>query len=96
MTETYKKKRYTLRNIEKYIFVILNSMVFSIPILLGFITDFKPGKGNWNSVEIWIYASAYILILVEIIYLIKNALTVTAKHVMFITCLNKAMDFYIT
>jgi len=59
---------FTLRNIEKYIFVILNSMVFSIPMLLGFITDFKPGKGNWNSVEIWIYASAYILILVEIIY----------------------------
>lgn len=63
-----KDEAFTLGNIEKYIFAILNGMVFSIPMILGFITDFKSGSGNWNSVEIWIYVSAYILIFIEIIY----------------------------
>lgn len=53
---------------EIYVFVILNSFIFSIPTLLGLLTGFKLGKGNWNQVEILIYLMAYILLFIEIIY----------------------------
>lgn len=67
-----RDEAFSLGRSERLVFVILNSMVFSIPVLLGFITNFELGTGNWNSVEIWIYVSAYILILVEIIYQIVD------------------------
>lgn len=54
---------------ETWFFIILNSLVFAIPTLWGIITGFNPTFGPYNLtyVEVWIYISAYLLVIFEII-----------------------------
>lgn len=65
---------------EQYIFVVLNGFIFSIPTIIGVVTGFKLGLSNWNTVEIWIYMMAYILLFIEIIYQIMDFAKNKAKE----------------